>query len=32
MVNTAGEPVSATIDGRQVSLAPYEIKWSGRGT
>ncbi|HEX4817446.1 MAG TPA: xylan 1,4-beta-xylosidase [Nonomuraea sp.] len=31
MVNTAAEPVSAAVDGRQVTLAPYEIKWSGRG-
>ncbi|GAA2272913.1 hypothetical protein GCM10010149_13690 [Nonomuraea roseoviolacea subsp. roseoviolacea] len=30
MVNTADAPVSATVDGRQVSLQPYEIKWSGR--
>ncbi|MBN6051761.1 xylan 1,4-beta-xylosidase, partial [Nonomuraea sp. RK-328] len=30
MVNTAGSPVSATVDGRQVTLQPYEIKWSGR--
>ncbi|GAA1691344.1 hypothetical protein GCM10009733_104350 [Nonomuraea maheshkhaliensis] len=31
MVNTSGEDVTATVDGRQVTLAPYEIKWSGRG-
>ncbi|MFI7610078.1 xylan 1,4-beta-xylosidase [Nonomuraea terrae] len=31
MVNTAGEPVTATVDGREVGLGPYEIRWSGRG-
>lgn len=31
MVNTADQAVTATVDGRQVSLAPYEIRWSGRG-
>ncbi|SEH02484.1 Glycosyl hydrolases family 39 [Nonomuraea solani] len=31
MVNTSDRQVSATVDGRQVTLAPYEIKWSGRG-
>nr|SBP00203.1 xylan 1,4-beta-xylosidase [Nonomuraea gerenzanensis] len=31
MVNTSDEEVSATVDGRQVTLRPYEIKWSGRG-
>ncbi|MFI7706443.1 xylan 1,4-beta-xylosidase [Nonomuraea sp. NPDC049480] len=31
MVNTAAEDVTATVDGRQVTLKPYEIKWSGRG-
>ncbi|SDK23963.1 GH39 family glycosyl hydrolase [Nonomuraea jiangxiensis] len=31
MVNTSDRPVTATVDGRQVSLAPYEIKWAGRG-
>ncbi|GAA3666916.1 hypothetical protein GCM10022224_033710 [Nonomuraea antimicrobica] len=31
MVNTSDRDVTATVDGRQVSLRPYEIKWSGRG-
>ncbi|GAA3106611.1 hypothetical protein GCM10020001_025580 [Nonomuraea salmonea] len=31
MVNTSDRSVTATVDGRQVSLRPYEIKWSGRG-
>ncbi|MFC7101337.1 hypothetical protein ACFQQB_13145 [Nonomuraea rubra] len=31
MVNTSDQDVSATVDGRQVTLRPYEIKWSGRG-
>ncbi|TMR89034.1 xylan 1,4-beta-xylosidase [Nonomuraea basaltis] len=31
MVNTSDQDVTATVDGRQISLAPYEIKWSGRG-
>ncbi|MGA4991629.1 GH39 family glycosyl hydrolase [Nonomuraea bangladeshensis] len=31
MVNTTGEQLTATVDGRQVSFAPYEIKWAGRG-
>ncbi|WP_246148776.1 GH39 family glycosyl hydrolase [Nonomuraea turkmeniaca] len=31
MVNTAEEEVTATVDGKQVTLAPYEIKWTGRG-
>lgn len=29
-VNTADKAVTATVDGRQVTLQPYEIKWSGR--
>ncbi|GAA3551786.1 hypothetical protein GCM10022419_035110 [Nonomuraea rosea] len=32
MVNTSDESVTATVDGKQVTLAPHEIKWSGRGT
>ncbi|WP_236052124.1 GH39 family glycosyl hydrolase [Nonomuraea cypriaca] len=32
MVNTAAQNVTATVDGRQVTLRPFEIKWSGRGT
>ncbi|WP_262379486.1 GH39 family glycosyl hydrolase [Nonomuraea sp. PA05] len=31
MVNTSDQDVSATVDGRPVTLKPYEIKWSGRG-
>ncbi|MBN6053658.1 xylan 1,4-beta-xylosidase [Nonomuraea sp. RK-328] len=31
MVNTADRDVTATVDGKQVTLKPYEIKWSGRG-
>ncbi|MEO3873918.1 xylan 1,4-beta-xylosidase [Nonomuraea sp. B12E4] len=31
MVNTSDQPVTASVDGKQVSLAPYEIKWAGRG-
>ncbi|WP_308164405.1 GH39 family glycosyl hydrolase [Nonomuraea sediminis] len=31
MVNTADTDVTATVDGQQVTLRPYEIKWSGRG-
>jgi hypothetical protein len=31
MVNTADTAVTATVDGRQVTLGPYEIRWSGRG-
>ncbi|GGS78941.1 hypothetical protein GCM10010156_42110 [Planobispora rosea] len=31
MVNTTGAAVTATVDGKQVELAPYEIKWSERG-
>ncbi|GAA2887371.1 hypothetical protein GCM10010517_51220 [Streptosporangium fragile] len=30
MVNTADKPVTATVDGKKVTLQPYEIKWSGR--
>ncbi|MFI6323498.1 xylan 1,4-beta-xylosidase [Nonomuraea sp. NPDC050556] len=32
MVNTSDKPVSATVDGKPVSLQPYEIKWAQRGT
>lgn len=31
MVNTAGTAVTATVDGKQVTLRPYEVQWSGRG-
>ncbi|MCK2212516.1 xylan 1,4-beta-xylosidase [Actinomadura sp. ATCC 31491] len=31
LVNTTGEQLTATVDGRQVAFAPYEVKWSGRG-
>ncbi|WP_245642395.1 GH39 family glycosyl hydrolase [Nonomuraea candida] len=31
MVNTSDREVTATVDGRQVTLRPYEIRWSGRG-
>ncbi|MEV4015807.1 xylan 1,4-beta-xylosidase [Nonomuraea angiospora] len=31
MVNTSDREVTATVDGRQVTLKPHEIKWSGRG-
>ncbi|WP_312888260.1 GH39 family glycosyl hydrolase [Nonomuraea rhodomycinica] len=31
MVNTAERDVTATVDGKQVTLKPYEIRWSGRG-
>ncbi|MET7333834.1 xylan 1,4-beta-xylosidase [Nonomuraea sp. NPDC005650] len=31
MVNTSDRDVTATVDGRQVTFRPYEIKWSGRG-
>ncbi|WP_246079915.1 GH39 family glycosyl hydrolase [Nonomuraea mesophila] len=31
MVNMSGEAVNATVDGRRVTLRPYEIKWAGRG-
>ncbi|MEV0232578.1 xylan 1,4-beta-xylosidase [Nonomuraea sp. NPDC050786] len=31
MVNTSDRPVSAKVDGRPVTLRPYEIKWAGRG-
>lgn len=31
MVNTADTAVTATVDGKQVTLQPYEIQWSGRG-
>ncbi|MFC4117649.1 GH39 family glycosyl hydrolase [Nonomuraea zeae] len=30
MVNSSGSAVTATVDGKEVSLKPYEIKWSGR--
>jgi hypothetical protein len=32
MVNTAATAVTATVDGKQVTLKPYEVRWSGRGT
>ncbi|MFG1945248.1 xylan 1,4-beta-xylosidase [Nonomuraea sp. NPDC048826] len=32
MVNTAETAVTATVDGKQVTLKPYEVQWSGRGT
>lgn len=32
MVNTTDQPVSPTVDGKPVSLQPYEIKWIPRGT
>ncbi|NRQ40513.1 xylan 1,4-beta-xylosidase, partial [Nonomuraea sp. NN258] len=31
MVNTTDKDVTATVDGKQVALGPYEIRWSGRG-
>ncbi|MEV0378789.1 xylan 1,4-beta-xylosidase [Nonomuraea sp. NPDC050643] len=31
MVNTSDRDITATVDNRQVTLRPYEIKWSGRG-
>ncbi|MET7461189.1 xylan 1,4-beta-xylosidase [Nonomuraea sp. NPDC005501] len=31
MVNSAATDVTATVDGKQVTLKPYEIRWSGRG-
>ncbi|WP_308250763.1 xylan 1,4-beta-xylosidase [Nonomuraea rhizosphaerae] len=31
MVNTADKDVTATVDGKQVTLKPYEIRWAGRG-
>ncbi|WP_336206206.1 GH39 family glycosyl hydrolase [Nonomuraea sp. LPB2021202275-12-8] len=31
MVNTGDAAVTATVDGKQVTLKPYEIKWSSRG-
>ncbi|MEU8245970.1 xylan 1,4-beta-xylosidase [Nonomuraea sp. NPDC048916] len=31
MVNTADADVTATVDGKQVTFKPYEIKWDGRG-
>ncbi|MFI7534166.1 xylan 1,4-beta-xylosidase [Streptosporangium sp. NPDC049376] len=30
MVNTTEEKVDATVDGRKVTLQPYEVKWSAR--
>ncbi|MFI6322590.1 xylan 1,4-beta-xylosidase [Nonomuraea sp. NPDC050556] len=30
MVNTTDAPISATVDGKQVTLQPYEVKWAGR--
>ncbi|MER7502785.1 xylan 1,4-beta-xylosidase [Nonomuraea pusilla] len=31
MVNTSDKNVTATVDGKQVTLRPYEIRWAGRG-
>ncbi|MEU8149284.1 xylan 1,4-beta-xylosidase [Nonomuraea sp. NPDC048901] len=31
MVNTADTSVTATVDGKRVTLKPYEIQWAGRG-
>ncbi|WP_327090107.1 xylan 1,4-beta-xylosidase [Nonomuraea sp. NBC_01738] len=31
MVNTADAQVTTTVDGKQVTLRPYEIKWAQRG-
>jgi hypothetical protein len=31
MVNTADAAVTATVDGKQVTLKPYEVQWSSRG-
>ncbi|WP_307845557.1 xylan 1,4-beta-xylosidase [Planomonospora sp. ID67723] len=31
MVNTTNARVSTTVDGRQVELKPYEIRWTERG-
>ncbi|MFI9592476.1 xylan 1,4-beta-xylosidase [Nonomuraea sp. NPDC052265] len=31
MVNTSDREVTATVDGRAVTLGAYEIKWAGRG-
>ncbi|MEV0588357.1 xylan 1,4-beta-xylosidase [Nonomuraea sp. NPDC050310] len=31
MVNTTDKDVTATVDGQEVSLAPYEVKWAARG-
>ncbi|WP_405148338.1 xylan 1,4-beta-xylosidase [Sphaerisporangium sp. NBC_01403] len=30
MVNTAGAQITATVDGKQFTLRPYEIRWSDR--
>jgi hypothetical protein len=32
MVNTTNAPRTATVDGRQVELQPYQVKWSSRAT
>jgi hypothetical protein len=32
VVNTQGRPVTVSLDGRQVSLAPYETQWISRAT
>ena len=31
MVNTADTAVTVTVDGRQTTLGPYEVRWSARG-
>jgi hypothetical protein len=31
MVNTSDTPLTATVDGKNFNLAPYEVKWSPRG-
>ncbi|MEV7004988.1 xylan 1,4-beta-xylosidase [Streptosporangium sp. NPDC051022] len=31
MVNTADKQVTATVDGREFALKPYEVRWSDRG-
>ncbi|MEV7970391.1 xylan 1,4-beta-xylosidase [Sphaerisporangium sp. NPDC088356] len=30
MVNTTNARLTATVDGKQVTLRPYEVKWAGR--
>lgn len=30
MVNTAKAEVTTTVDGREFTLGPYEIRWSDR--
>ncbi|NUS01172.1 MAG: xylan 1,4-beta-xylosidase, partial [Nonomuraea sp.] len=31
MVNTTDREATATVDGKQVTLGAYEIRWAGRG-